>query len=221
MLGINEMRIERIHYSLLVSNYINSIDLGSKTLKKVNRFIIFTLIVNAFFCWCSSSPESNMYIAIPQPFNHYVNLFIIQSFIVVAAASFLISVSGAYKESAIKSLHGIGKQTHIFNIFIISELQKKGIKIDEKDKKDILRVICKEDIPDVYFVERDFEIFLENYLNKHYLNKSQYDIAINLRYNLTKLILLNQCIERTLIYTKEDSSFKYALIVKNNISLIY
>ena len=57
-----EMRIERGNAELLVRYELSNIHYDTKVYKKAFEFIFITIILGALWVWCSSSPESNVFV---------------------------------------------------------------------------------------------------------------------------------------------------------------
>ncbi|HBE8953839.1 hypothetical protein [Clostridioides difficile] len=222
MLSVNEMRIERIQYNLLVNDYLNSINFGGKSSNKFYSFIVFILLVNSFFCWCSSSPESNIYIfskkLIPNKYIPYIPIYFSLIIIIVAFFIFIFTVNAIKKEVFFKSLCMDYTQESIFNFFIRAKLVEKYP--DIKTDKDILKIMNSENVSNILFYEKDFELFVENYLKENYLKKDYcllkkyYPISVYFYKDITKLILLNHCIENKIICTGEGYFIEYIFITK-------
>ena len=77
--------------------------------------------------------------------------------------------------------------------------------------KDVFEYISNKDVEDITFREDEFEDYIRSYISEMKINMS---MLFEQRYS--KLVLLNQCIDETLIRTKRKPETEYTFIVKDN-----
>lgn len=218
------LRTERSRYHVLVQNQMLKQNFHENRYKKIASFVYVTLILGGFFTWSSSGPGSNIYSLVNGIVDYirtYIPTFnstIFVSLIVISLLTIVpIALVNDTKKIKVKinfqSLLRYQTQKRLFNQFIKQKIQEKE-NVAVKTNNDLLEIIDKKSDYNITFTSNDFENFLEEAYENYEIN-----IGIDFFSNLADLILLNQCIENTLILKDLGTDSTYSLKIDGNISL--
>ncbi|KOY16783.1 hypothetical protein [Paenibacillus xylanivorans] len=218
---MNEMQVmrdERQTKELLLNQEIFQKDFKVNFHKNVISVVILTFVVGGFFAWCSAGVESNIYLYLKNrglsvDQSNSLFLFLPIFILSILGIVFPIAIKNISKKIEAEKLLFSIEQDMIFIKFIYSKLlDLNGEKI--KGVSDLAQLITDDNVKDVIFKETEFENHIRSYISDLKINMS---MLFNERYS--KLVLLNQCIDETLIRTKTKPDVEYTFIVKDNYAL--
>ena len=224
-LSEEQLRIERARYDNLVQNQILSLDFNEKYHKKIESFIYITIIIGGIFTWCSSGEGSNIYSLMNSIIDFikkyipeinariFVNLVIL-ALIMIPIMALCISAKNITKKLAVESLLFYQKQNSIFKEFIKEKIEEKEHK-KFNDMEELWAFIKNKNVYDISFTKIDFE----NYLGKRL---EEYKVIFTSSFfdNFANLILLNECIENTLVLINSSTNSEFTLILSENYTLL-
>ncbi|WP_413376482.1 hypothetical protein [Paenibacillus taichungensis] len=213
------MRDERQKNELLLNQEFFQKDFNINFHKSVRNVILLTILLGGFLAWCSAGTESNIYLFLSN-YNLDVSesnaLFLVIGFLIlmISLFSFPITVKNTYKKIEVEALLFSSTQSEIFKNFICTKLSYLD-STPITNIQDVFKYIKTEKAEDIAFTEIEFEKYLSSYLQKKRIIMSALFYG---RY--AKLILLNQCIEKTLVQIKSNPYGEYILITKDNYSIL-
>ncbi|WP_101696953.1 hypothetical protein [Clostridium minihomine] len=214
-----DLQFEKIIYELKLRDDLSKLSMDVSLYKKVRNVLFITVFLGGFFAWCSASEStqdsngSNIYILVNRifpdtPFSVIVFVVVMLLFMLYFL-SFIPSVNAIRKKIQIQKFEYESYQNRLFIRYIYHKLGYDGKELDSKDILEIYKT-CQEDILfDIY----DFEKYLINYFKKYSEYISQFYYS-----DLANLILVNQCISRTLIYNSDGT---YTFICEKNFELFF
>lgn len=217
-LNKTEMYIERARYQELIHRNIGEMRLDKNILKNVSNFIYSTIIIGFFFSWASASETSNIYVFLNSVLGGKITAgnFIDISISILLMVPLIASVLHArnIKRSVIINSLTHGKiYRRFYKDFIANKLKnKKYAELTFDEKRDLFLSNQGTKI--------EFEFYeFENYL-KERLCGSEYKISVFFVSNYTNFVLLNECIDGTLIMVSYGYSGEYGEIIDGNYDLI-
>lgn len=225
-LSIEEVRIERSRYDLLLQQKLFSIDFNEKRYKKVNFFIYITVILGGFFTWSSSSPESNIYSLVKKivsNINSIAPIFSERGFIItlimllliIPLFSILVDINKVKLKIKYHSLVLSSEQTRLFMDFISKKIEVTE-QIEIKSFKDVVEFLKEQENGEIKFDASEFARYLQEEYEIKDLNTE-----INFFDVLSNLILLNQCVKKPLSFKVDGDNNEYsfnALQYKNEMN---
>lgn len=196
-----ELRIERTKYRILLENYFSQKKYNTNYTKTILIFISQSILISAFFTWCSSGDTSYfpLWIKEQQEIVMYIVAFLPHFFSV-----FLISIPTVF------SAKNVQKSLEIQNLLYLGGLREiylEFIKIDN-----------------IKFLKKEEQIidFREDKLVDYIKNKYEKSLKIDyhILHYLARLIILDEVIEKKLILTS-DSTFYYVYKVADICDIYY
>lgn len=224
-LSVEQLRTERSRYDNLVQNQILSLDFNESFHKKVQSFIYITIFIGGIFTWSSSSKESNVYLLINAVVNFIrkyeptINADILVHLVIlgllcIPLVALCISMKNIRKKLVVQSLLFYQRQNSLFKDFIKEVIEEKEqLKIN--DIEELWEVLKKKDVDDISFTKIEFE----KYLCKRF-KEYKVDFPSIFYDNFANLVLLNECIENTLVLVDSSTNSKFTLITSQNYSVL-
>lgn len=203
--NIEDKKRQRDKYEILVDSDIKSINFNTDSLESFLKFFFGTIVLGAFYMWCSSNMESNFFVYIDQ----YRDIFYI--IIIIFPTIFWIVYLILLVKKAVRLKNKINienEQNYVVQRRIFGEFIKKKIRNNDKEIsiEDALKLF-KEAKNDINFDFNEFVQYIDSYLMKYKLT-----FPYNFSRNFSYLILYNEEINGTLIKQYNE----YTFILKEN-----
>ncbi|GAA0134922.1 hypothetical protein YSY43_17620 [Paenibacillus sp. YSY-4.3] len=218
VLNKTEMYIERARFQELIHKNIGEMRLDKNIFKNVANFIYSTLIIGFFFSWASASDTSNIFVFLDNFLGSRVRVrYFFDVILFVLLMIPLIAV--VLQARDIKRAVIINSLTHgkiyrkFYKDFIAKKLTNK--RYSELTLDEVRDLFLSHQGINIEFQYYEFE----NYINER-LSESNYKISGFFASNYTNFILLNECIDGTLIMVSHGYSGKYGEIIDGNYGLI-
>lgn len=204
--NIEDKKRQRDKYEILVDSDIKSINFNIDSLECFLKFFFGTIVLGAFYMWCSSNMESNFFVYIDkyQDISYRVIIILPMIFWII----YLILL--VKKAVALKNRINIeNEQNYVVQRRIFGEFIKKKICNNDKEisVEDALK-LYKHAEYDINFYFNEFVQYIDSYLMKYKLK-----FPYNFSRNFTYLILYNEEINGTLIKQYND---EYTFVLKEN-----
>lgn len=203
--NIEDKKRQRDKYEILVNSDIKSINFNTDSLEGFLKFFFGTIVLGAFYMWCSSNMESNFFVYIDKYRDmSYRVIIILPTIFWIIYSILLVKKAVALK----KRINIENEQNYVVQRRIFGEFIKKKICNNDKEIsiKDALK-LYEDAENDIKFCFNDFVQYIDSYLMKYKL-KFPYNFSRNFSY----LILYNEEINGTLIKQYNE----YTFILKEN-----
>ncbi|WP_022770406.1 hypothetical protein [Butyrivibrio sp. NC2007] len=207
-----EMRIERGNAELLVRYELSNIHYDTKVYKKAFEFIFITIILGALWVWCSSSPESNVFVFLSE---HQMvrNVLMFCSPIILYGIwgwSIVRSSQNIRKSIDLESKMDPLNLRKVLEKYIIGKLE-----IDPDQDLDTKMKYVDDLLENDKCIVID-ESTLSSYLSKECFPQYVKEVSVRFWYNLAKMILLSAVLESWLLVEGEHD---YKFSTKDNARL--
>lgn len=204
--NLEDKKRQRDKYEILVDSDIKSINFNTDSLDNFLKFFFGTIVLGAFYMWCSSNMESNFFVYMENYRDIYYKIIILLPTIFwIIYLILLIKKAIAIKNRInIKNEQKYVVQRRIFGEFIKKKICNNDKEISIKDALKLFRDAEK----DINFEFNDFVQYIDSYLMKYKLT-----FPYNFSRNFSYLILYNEEINGTLI---KQYGYEYTFILKEN-----
>lgn len=128
--NIEDKKRQRDKYEILVDSDIKSINFNTDSLESFLKFFFGTIVLGAFYMWCSSNMESNFFVYIDQ----YRDIFYI--IIIIFPTIFWIAYLILLVKKAVRLKNKINienEQNYVVQRRIFGEFIKKKIRNNDKE----------------------------------------------------------------------------------------
>ena len=207
MESMEDKKRQRDKYEILVDSDIKSIRFNADFLENVMKFFFGTIVLGAFFMWCSSNNDSNFFVFI----NKHKDIFY-QAIVILPTILWIIyfilmikKVTILCNQINIQYEQNYVAQREIFGNFIKKQLCND--KTEEITYKDVL-YLYENAKDDITFDFNEFVKYIDSWFMKYKLK-----FPFNFSYHFSYLVLYNEEICGTLIKQNTD---EYTFIVKEN-----
>ena len=204
--NIEDKKRQRDKYEILVDSDIKSINFNANSLENFLKFFFSTIVLGAFYMWCSSNMESNFFVCMDKYRDLFYGIIIIFPMIFWIIYSILL----VKKAVALKNKINIqNEQNYVVQRRIFGEFIKRRICNSDKEIsiEDALKLF-RDPENDINFEFNDFVQYIDSYLMKYKLT-----FPYNFSRNFSYLILYNEEINGTLI---KQYGYEYTFILKGN-----
>ncbi|MEE4562919.1 hypothetical protein [Paenibacillus polymyxa] len=217
-LSKTEMYIERARFQELVHRNFGEMNLDKNIFKGVANFIYSTLIIGFFFSWASASDTSNIFLFLNNVFEskQIVGQFFYITFhilFMIPMIALLLDIRNSRRAVIINSLAHTNIYRIFYREFIIGKLTNKKyseLRIDEKKE-----LFLSNQGRKVEFEYYEFENYITERLSKPIFNISGFFPS-----SYANFILLNECIDGTLIMERYGHFGKYGELIDENYHLM-
>jgi hypothetical protein len=210
VISVEQLRIERCRYSILIDNDIKHMHFNENIHWKICGFIFITILLGAFYCWASASSSSNIYFLARRIFGKDYSLYVPLAIVVIIQIplyAVVYSSSNLSKKLHVNELLYQITQHHIFCEYIYAKLN-----VDDLSYGDY---IIMNNYPMISFDLFEFENYVSKYLKKKYKRVS---FPFCFEERLANLILYNEVIENT-VRLEDGITPKYFLTTFDNYSV--
>ena len=205
-----EKELLKVQYEILIRQELNK-DFNTKVHYKFIKFFVSTILMGAFFAWCSAGDTSYFPKLLRE--NEMVSnivTFIPQLVWVIYSICIIISTNNVSKKIEYKFGMSKLKWMEKFKKYIILKIGYEQSDDFQKNIENMKRIIKNHE--DINFTEDDFADYLEKEYKTYKL-----DISVDFYNNLAKFILLDNEMKGTLVHNGYD---RYVFIVKDNTEIM-
>jgi len=218
VLSKTEMYIERARFQELIHKNIEEMSLDKNILKDVANFIYSTLIIGFFFSWASASDTSNIFVFLNRVLGDkqkVSNFFYItiSLLLMVPLIAIILQARDIKRAVIINSLTQGSIYRKFYKDFIANKLTKKKYsELSFEEKRELFLTNHGRTVEFQYYE-------FENYIIER-LRGAKYKISGFSASNYTNFILLNECIDGTLIMVNYGYSGEFGEIIDGNYYLM-
>ncbi len=200
-------RMERDKCEIIIRNELSKINYDTKVYKKVISFIVATVIFGAVWAWCSSSPESNIYMLIGNKVTRHVIFFIPLILYYIVGLSIIKSAVNIKKTTTMEynmSQINLNKEleAYVLNKLNIDPTQSLS------DKTKIFNDYYKNG-KSITIYENEFAKYFSSERFKPYIAY----VSIEFWNYLARMVLLTAVLEG---WMKEEGKYEYKFSTKDN-----
>lgn len=218
VLSKTEMYIERARFQELIHKNIEEMRLDKNILKDVANFIYSTLIIGLFFSWASASDTSNIFVFLNRVLGDkqkVSNFFYItiSLLLMVPLIAIILQARDIKRSVIINSLTQGRIYRKFYKDFIANKLTKKRYsELTFEEKRELFSSNQERKI--------EFEYYeFEDYISER-LSESKYKVSGFFASNYSNFILLNECIDGTLIMVNYGYWGDFGEIIDGNYDLM-
>lgn len=208
--SLEDKKRQRDKFELLVDSDIKATKFNAESHKHFLMFFLGTVVLGAFFMWCSSTTESNFFVLYKEErIKTMVILVITQGPFLCVMYLMFKDILTTRKKFDIEIAQDYIIQRRIFSTFLKQKIKTEGNIKSESEMLNLIKMSTK----DISFEYNEFWMFISTYISKNY----KFNFPTRFNDHLTNLILYNEELEGTLI---KENKRNYTFIIEGNMDFV-